>query len=370
MTDSGQSQTNEPALQLPVLNNESGALRAGSENEKTEAARPVTTKSSIGSADLSQRNPHRLADWRGEGLRYFAYNFYLRQKFGARVQKVSIDAGFTCPNVDGTVAKGGCVFCDNRSFSPSRRIAKQQVLDQIEDGVGKLKRRYGCDHFMAYFQPATNTYAPVEQLRPLYETALSHPKVVGMAVGTRPDCVPDEVLDLLEEIASQSYLSVEYGMQTMHDRSLEWMNRGHDHDSFLDAMERSRGRGFEICAHVMLGLPGETREDMLATAKELAAVEIDAVKVHNLYCVKDTPLETQVRNGEVTLMGQEEYIETLVEFLELIPPTTIVERISGDAPPNYFVGPQWCLDKPGVRAAVAAEFEKRDTYQGRLFKKS
>ena len=231
-----------------------------------------------------------------------------------------------------------------------------------------MRNRYaGCDKFLAYFQPATNTYAPVERLRPLYEEALSHPQVVGLAIGTRSDCVPDDVLDLLEEIAGRSYLAVEYGMQTMHDRSLEWMNRGHDHASFLDAVERSRGRGFEICAHVMLGLPGETHDDMLATARELARVNIDAVKVHNLYCVKNTRLADQVAAGEVTLMGQDDYVQTVVDFLELLPPTMVIERISGDAPPDFFVGPEWCLDKPAVKRAIEAEFVRRESYQGRLF---
>lgn len=306
-------------------------------------------------------------DWRAAGLRYYAYNHYLRARFGHRVQKVSIDAGFTCPNVDGTVAKGGCTFCDNRSFSPSRRVPKQAILDQIDDGIRRLKRRYVCDHFMAYFQPATNTYAPVEVLREYFDTALSHPQVVAMAVGTRPDCVPDDVLELLDEIGGRTYLSVEYGMQTMHDRSLDWMNRGHHHDAFLDAMERSRGLRFEICAHVMLGLPGESKTDMLATADELANLEIDAVKIHNLYCVKNTPLEAQVRSGEVELMGRDDYIDTLVEFLERLPPTTIVERISGDAPPDYFVGPSWCLDKPAVKTALDNELTRRDTWQGKRF---
>jgi uncharacterized protein len=220
--------------------------------------------------------------WRAAGFRYYHYNYYLRQKFGGRVQKVSIDAGFTCPNVDGTVATGGCTFCDNRSFSPSRRLPRQGVLGQIDEGIRRLKWRYEVDRFLAYFQPATNTYAPVERLRPLYAEAVSHPQVVGLAIGTRPDCVPDDVLDLLAEISGRTYLSVEYGLQTIHDRSLDWMNRGHHYDAFLDAVERSRGRGFEICAHLILGLPGESREDMLATARELARLTIDAVKIHNL----------------------------------------------------------------------------------------
>ncbi len=306
-------------------------------------------------------------DWRGAGRRYYAYRFYLQQKFGTRVQKVSIDAGFTCPNVDGTVAIGGCTFCDNRSFSPSRRVPKVAVQDQINDGIRRLKRRYTCDHFTAYFQPATNTYAPVERLRKLYDDALSHPQVVALAIGTRPDCVPDDVMELLEDFARKTHLSIEYGMQTMHDRSLDWMNRGHHHDSFVDAVERSRGRGFEIGAHAILGLPGESHEDMMATARELARLRVDSVKVHNLYAVERTPLADQVRRGEVTLIERDAYLDALVEFLELLPPSTIVERISGDAPPDYFVGPSWCLDKSAVLLALDAELERRNTWQGRRF---
>ncbi len=304
--------------------------------------------------------------WRAAGLRYFAYNFFLRQRYAHRVQKVSVDAGFTCPNVDGTVAIGGCTFCDNRSFSPSRRLPRQSLLEQIDEGIRRLKRRYQCDHFLAYFQPATNTYAPVDRLRAVYEQALSHPRVIGLAIGTRPDCVPDEVLDLLSQLAEKTYLSVEYGVQTIHNRSLDWMNRGHHYDAFLDAVERSRGRGFEICAHVILGLPGESHDDMLQTARELARLKIDAVKIHNLYAVKNTPLAEQVARGEVTLINRDEYILTLVDFLELLPPDMHLERISGDAPGDYFVGPSWCLDKPAVLAALNEELERRDSWQGKL----
>ncbi len=310
---------------------------------------------------------HIDADWRAAGLRYFGYNFFLRQRFGCRVHKVSLDAGLTCPNVDGTVAIGGCTFCDNRSFSPSRRLPRQSIAEQLEEGVRRVGRWFGVDRFLAYFQPATNTYAPVARLRPIYESALVHPLVVGMAIGTRPDCVPGDVLDLLTEIAGRTYLSVEYGMQTMHDRSLDWMNRGHHHDAFIDAMQRSRGRGFEICVHVILGLPGETHDDMLATARELARLRPDAVKIHNLYAVKNTPLADQVARGEVRLIERADYVSTLVDFLELLPPDCVVERISGDAPPDYFIGPTWCLDKPAVRRAIESEFTHRDTWQGKFF---
>jgi uncharacterized protein len=324
--------------------------------------------------------------WRDAGLPYYSCNFFLQQRFGRRVQKVSIDAGFTCPNVDGTVTTGGCTFCDNRSFSPSRRLPRAGILGQIDQSIQRMRMRYHkCKDFLAYFQPATNTYAPVQKLRAVYEEALSHPQVVGLVIGTRPDCVPNDVLDLIEEFATRArpahvaeslrdsettvsekppYVAVEYGMQTIHDRSLDWMNRGHHHDAMLDAMERSRGRGFEIGAHAILGLPGESHDDILATARELGRLGLDAVKIHNLYCVKNTPLADQVASGEVTLMERAEYVRTLVDFIELLPPTVIVDRISGDAPPDYFVGPTWCLDKPAVKTAVLAEFARRGTWQG------
>jgi uncharacterized protein len=326
----------------------------------------------------------RLA-WREAGLPYYAANFHLRQRFGRRVQKVSVDAGFTCPNVDGSVATGGCTFCDNRSFSPSRRLPRAGIRGQIDQSIARMRLRYrNCHHFLAYFQPATNTYAPVERLRPLYEEALSHPQVVGLVIGTRPDCVPDDVLDLLTEFAGRRshvaeslrdsdaqicekplYVAVEYGMQTMHDRSLDWMNRGHHHDAMIDAVARSRGRGFEMGAHVILGLPGESHDDMLATARELGRLGVDAVKIHNLYCVRNTSLAEQVARGEVQLMERTEYVRTLVDFIERLPPTMIVDRISGDAPPDYFIGPSWCLDKPAVKAALLAEFVRRGSWQGK-----
>jgi len=331
------------------------------------STKPLT--SIAATAEKAPNRPLSAAEklsWRNAGLPYYSCNHYLQQRFGRRVQKVSIDAGFTCPNVDGAVAVGGCTFCDNRSFSPSRRLPRSGIHGQIDESLKRMQLRYRkCNDFLAYFQPATNTYAPVDRLRRVYEEALSHPQVVGLVIGTRPDCVPDDVLELLSETASRTYVSLEYGMQTMHDRSLDWMNRGHHHDAMLDAVARSRGRGFEIGAHIMLGLPGESHDDMLATAREVARLNIDAVKIHNLYCVKGTPLADQVARGEVRLMERPEYVQTLVDFIELLPPTMVVDRISGDAPPDYFVGPTWCLDKPAVKNAVVQEFTRRQTWQGR-----
>ncbi len=358
------------------------------------ALEPLYVATELASTKPLTATDPRLA-WCEAGLPYFACNFALRQRFGRRVQKVSIDAGFTCPNVDGTVAVGGCTFCDNRSFSPSRRLPRAGIRGQIDQSIARMRLRYrNCRDFLAYFQPATNTYAPVDRLRTVYEEALSHPQVVGLVIGTRPDCVPDEVLDLLQELATRhsphvaqslrseirrgedsdspvsekpAYVSVEFGMQTMHDRSLDWMNRGHHHDAMIDAVARSGGRGFEIGAHVILGLPGESHDDMMATARELGRLGVDAVKIHNLYCVKKTPLADQLARGEVRLMERAEYVRTVVNFIELLPPTMIVDRISGDAPPDYFIGPTWCLDKPAVKAALLAEFKRRGSIQGRMW---
>ncbi len=304
-------------------------------------------------------------EWRLAGLRYHALSHFLRRRFGRRVWKVSVDGGFGCPNVDGTVGTGGCIFCNVRSYSPSRRSGVASIAEQIDDGVRRLGRRYGVGHFLAYFQPATNTYAPVQQLRGLWSEAIRHPHVVGLVVGTRPDCVPDEVLDLLAEFSERTWVSVEYGLQTIHNRTLDWLRRGHRYDAFLDAVQRSRGRGLRVGAHVILGLPGETLDDMAATAAELARLKVDSVKLHNLYAAKATPLARMLEQGEVELPERAQYVRYAVEFLEKLSPDCVVERLSADAPRQYLVAPEWCLDKSGVRAAIEAELHRRDTWQGR-----
>ncbi|MGB7344094.1 MAG: TIGR01212 family radical SAM protein [Pirellulaceae bacterium] len=307
----------------------------------------------------------RLA-WQAEGLPFNSFGASLRRRFGGRVQRVSIDAGFTCPNVDGAVAKGGCNFCDNRSFSPSRRVRLKQVHQQLASGIETVRYRYSkVKSFIAYFQPATNTYAPVDQLRELYELALACDEaIVGLAIGTRPDCVPDSVLEMIQTLSVQHYVSLEFGMQTIHDAGLDWMNRAHSHADMINAIDRSRGRGFECCAHVILGIPGEDHAMMMETATEVGRLGFDAIKLHNLYAVHGTPLGDQVIAGEIKMMDREDYIQTVVDFLELIPPQTIVERISGDAPPDYLIEPQWCLEKSKLRLAIESEFDRRGSRQG------
>ncbi len=304
-------------------------------------------------------------EWRNAGLRYHSLSWFLREKFGCRVWKVSVDAGFTCPNVDGTVGTGGCVFCNIRSFSPSRRLNIASISRQIDEGVRRLRRKTRAERFLAYFQPATNTYGPVERLRAVYEEAMSHPRVVGLMIGTRPDCVSDEVLDLVAELASRTWIVLEYGLQTIHERSLAWLNRGHTYAAFQDAARRTRRRGIPFGAHVILGLPEETREDMLATARALAELGAHCVKLHNLYAVRDTALAEWVRDGKVRLPERAEYVGYAVDFLEALPPHCVVDRLSGDAPPEYLVAPAWAADKGAVRAAVEAEFARRDSWQGR-----
>jgi radical SAM protein (TIGR01212 family) len=297
--------------------------------------------------------------------RYYPFSRFLRQRFGTKVYRVTVDAGFTCPNVDGTVAVGGCVYCDNRSFSPNRRLPRTTIREQVRRGVELLQKRYQANSFLAYFQAATNTYAPAARLRKLYDEALDHPQIVGLAIGTRPDCVPDDILDLLQRYARDRYVCLELGLQTIHDRSLDWMNRGHHFDAFVDAVRRCQGRGLDLCVHVILGLPGESRDDMLATADALAAMPVQAVKIHNLHVVPDTPLEKMYRAGEVRLFELDEYVALVCDFLERLPPEMVIQRLNGDAPPDYLVAPLWCLDKPKLLRAIHAELERRDSWQGK-----
>ncbi|MFK7737857.1 MAG: TIGR01212 family radical SAM protein [Pirellulaceae bacterium] len=309
----------------------------------------------------------QTVDWRSQGYRYFPLKLYYKNLFGTRVQKISLDGGFTCPNVDGTVATGGCTFCDNKAFSPSRRVKRDAIHSQIERGITGLRRRYKTEKFIAYFQPATNTYGSIDKLRMLWDTALEDERVVGLVIGTRPDCIPDDVLDLVDEFASEHYVSLELGVQTIHDASLEWMNRGHLNDISHEAMERTRGRKFEVSLHIMLGLPGESHSMMMETAEQVAKWNPAGVKIHNLYAVERTELADQVRSGEVKLLELEEYIEILADFLERLPPQMVIERISGDAPPSNLVAPSWVLAKGSIIDSLKTTLESRESYQGKLF---
>lgn len=310
------------------------------------------------------------SSWRAQGHRYYKYSHFLRERFGGTVHRVTVDAGFTCPNVDGTVAVGGCVYCDNRSFSPNRRLPRVPIERQISRGIDILDEFRQPDVYLAYFQAATNTYAPVEKLRRLYDAALADSRVRGLIVGTRPDCVPDEVLDLLAEYARNRFVAVEYGLQSIHDRSLAWMNRGHDAASFFDAVARTKARAptVDVSAHVILGLPGEGPAEMLATADALAGAPVDGVKIHNLHIVADTPLAEEYAAGRIAILDRDEYLEVLVAFLERLPETMVIHRVTGDAPREYLVAPDWVRHKAEFLQLLEREMTNRATWQGQHFR--
>lgn len=296
--------------------------------------------------------------------RYRDLNTYLRGLFGCRVQKITVDAGLTCPNRDGTVATGGCIYCNARGSGTGAHARGLSIAEQVRAGKETLARRYRAVKFIAYFQAFSNTYASVERLRALYDEALGVEDVVGLAIGTRPDCVSEPVLDLLEGYARRRLVWVEYGLQSARDATLALINRGHDLACFLKAVSATRGRGIGICAHVILGLPRETPEDMRFTARTLAAAGIDGLKLHVLYVVKGTGLETLYRRGEFRCLDQAEYIERVCDFLERTPARVVIQRLTGDPHPAELVAPGWCRDKAATLAGIQEALERRDTRQG------
>ncbi|MDR0521402.1 MAG: TIGR01212 family radical SAM protein [Planctomycetaceae bacterium] len=313
----------------------------------------------------------RQMTWLAAGYRYYPLGLAMRQLFGCNVWKVSVDAGFSCPNIDGTAGSGGCIFCNTRSFAPSRRLTSGlSVAEQITAGIRQLQRRYDAQKFMAYFQPSTNTYADVRTLEKLYRSALDHPGIVGLAIGTRPDALPDDVLDLLQRLSAQHYLQLEIGLQSVHQKTLDFLRRGHSYETFLDAFRRARQRQIRIGVHLILGVPGEDRRDVWATAETIAALQPESVKLHNLYAVKDTPLAELWRAGQITLPSLSEYAGLAVDFLERQPPELVIERIAGEADTGYLLAPDWAGIKHAARNAVDQEFRKRNTFQGYLRQKS
>jgi radical SAM protein (TIGR01212 family) len=301
--------------------------------------------------------------------RYNDLNSYLRGLFGCRVQKITLDAGLTCPNRDGTIATGGCIYCNSHGSGTGAHGRGRSITAQLEAGKMAMARRYAATKFIAYFQSFSNTYAPLERLKVLYDEALAVEDVVGLFIGTRPDCVSAPVLDLLQEYARRSLVWLEYGLQSARDATLAFINRGHDAACFLRALEDTHRRGIKVCAHVILGLPGETGQDARFTAQTLAAAGVDGVKLHNLYVVKGTRLETLFRTGEYRCLEQRTYVEQVVEVLERLPCQVVIQRLTGDPHPEELVAPQWSLDKAGTLKFIREALEHRDTWQGRLFGK-
>ncbi len=298
--------------------------------------------------------------------RYNDLNTYLRTHFGCRVQKISVDAGLTCPNRDGSIARGGCIYCNARGSGTGAHQKSLSIRQQLERSMGYIAKRYKAEKFIAYFQSFSNTYAPANQLKALYDEALSVPGVIGLSIGTRPDCVADTVLALLESYAQSYTVWVEYGLQSAHDRTLQLINRGHNVDRFLQTVARTRNRGIKICTHVILGLPGETRADILRTADVLADAGIDGIKLHLLYVVKGTKLAQHYQQGQYRCLGQDEYVDLVCDFLERTPANVVIQRLTGDPHKDELIAPLWALDRNETFKRIQRTLEARDTRQGRL----
>jgi len=295
---------------------------------------------------------------------YRDLNTALRERFGCRVQKISLDAGLTCPNRDGRKGVGGCIYC-NRLGSGTGASSHQSITSQLESGKAYLRRRYKAHKFIAYFQSFSNTYAPIVTLRRLYEEALSVPDIVGLTIGTRPDCVDDSVLDLVTELSEQTYIVMEYGLQSVHNRTLSFINRGHTAETFRDAVDRTRSRGLDICVHVILGLPGEDKADMLETAKALGRMDIQAIKIHLLYVIQDTPLHRLYEQGKYACLSREAYVDIVCDFLALLPPHVIIHRLTGDPHREELVAPLWALEKQTNLGMIRETLRVRGDWQGK-----
>lgn len=297
--------------------------------------------------------------------RYYDLKSFFINTFGCKVYKLQIDAGFTCPNRDGKVGKGGCSYCDGR-FSKLRQIGPlPSVTEQIKRGKEFYRGKRGAQKFIAYFQTATNTYAPRDRLNILYDEALSQDDIVGMSVGTRPDCVPDDVIRLFEEYAKDHHVWLEYGLQSIHDRTLKFINRGHDSKTFLDAVARTANRNINICVHIIVGLPGETREDIIQTAKVVASLPVHGVKIHLLLALSGTPLGTLYEKGAINMITKEEYVSTVCDILEILPPEMVIQRLTADGYRDIYLAPDWGANKMSVLNSIDGEMERRNSWQGK-----
>jgi radical SAM protein (TIGR01212 family) len=298
---------------------------------------------------------------------YYDLNTYLRSIFGCRVQKISLDAGLTCPNRDGRIGTGGCIYCNTRGSGTGACSLGLTITEQIERGEEFLRKRYKAQRFIAYFQSFSNTYAPYEKLKALYDEACAVEDIVGLSIGTRPDCIDESILTLVQGYAEDYLVWIEYGLQSIHDRTLTIINRGHDVACFRSAVEKTKGRGIKICAHVILGLPFEDRRDMLATAQAVSSMGIDGIKIHLLYVVKGTPMERLYRERRYRCLEQGEYAELVCDFLELLPPDMVIQRLTGDPHPDELVAPEWSLRKSETLSLIKKTMARRGSWQGKRF---
>ena len=302
--------------------------------------------------------------------RYYDLKSYWRNRFGDRVYKLPIDAGFTCPNRDGSVATGGCVYCDGRGSRLRQAGLLPFVSEQIAQGKAYYRKHRQAGKFIAYFQTFTNTYGPLDHLRNLYDEALAQEDVIGLSVGTRPDCVPDPVIRLLEGYAQEHHVWLELGLQSMHDRTLNLINRGHSQSIFVDAVQRAAGKRIQICTHIIVGLPGESHEDILQTARFVAALPIQGIKIHALLVLRGTALGKQYEEGRIALMTRDDYVHTVCDILETLPPELVIQRLTADGYHDIFLAPQWAVNKMEVLNAIDRELERRDSHQGNHVVKS
>ena len=268
-------------------------------------------------------------NFNGTDKRYNQFSAFLKNKFGAKVYKITIDAGFSCPNRDGTISKGGCIFCDESGSFSQAHSNILPVEEQVKIGAETLSKRFKAEKFMAYFQAYSNTYKPVNELKKIYDASLNHKDIVGISIGTRPDCVDDDKLKLISSYKDDYYTWLEYGLQSSHDKTLKKINRGHDYETFVRMYEKTKEYGINVCVHVILGL-WETHEEMMQTAQRLAQLKVDGVKIHMLCALEGTKLADLYNNGNIDFMSEEEYINTVCDFLEYLPPQTTIHRLAGN----------------------------------------
>jgi hypothetical protein len=297
---------------------------------------------------------------------YRPYSEYLKQKLGYKTYKVTLDAGFTCPNRDGVKAWGGCTFCDQTGSSSRAQDPDDTLTRQLLENMERQRKRFGAEKFIAYFQSFTNTYAPVETLKRLYDEAVyAHPDIIGLAISTRPDCVDDEKLTLIASYKDKlPYVSVEYGMQTIHNRTLDLLNRAETFEDFLTAYELTRKHDIEHCIHVILDLPGESWEEQMATADKLAELKVHGVKIHLLCAMEKTPLAAQYLRGEWQPLEKDLYVQLICDFIERLHPETVIHRVAGNGHHLHVVAPLWLQRKLEIMNEIEAEFARRGTRQG------
>ncbi|MFO7981542.1 MAG: TIGR01212 family radical SAM protein [Candidatus Aminicenantes bacterium] len=301
-----------------------------------------------------------------EEFRYRKFSHHLKKTFGCRVYKISLDAGLSCPNRDGTLSTKGCIFCDPSGGS-GRKSQPESISEQISLGMEGLKKRYKADKFIAYFQTFTNTYGPLDKLKKLYQEAVQHPDVIGISIATRPDCLNKNILDLIEDYSKNYYTWIELGVQSIHKKSLEYMNRGHGLFDTVDAILSLKNRGINVCGHFILGLPGEDLEDMAETAGVMSRLGIQAAKLHMLYVAKGAPLAEEYEKEKISLLTKKQYVQAAVHFLEHLSPAVIIQRLVSEAHPDLLIAPEWLKNKSQVIAEIETELQAKDTWQGKKY---